>query len=86
MVTACCLLHATSVSTLYIACAAFIDSNITHQSLVFICLLYGKHRSQSAAAVLMTLSMLQVTIVGTVGALLVFTAVIAYCRHKKLLA
>lgn len=29
---------------------------------------------------------LVVTIVGTVGALLVFAAVIAYCRHKKLLA
>ncbi len=42
--------------------------------------------STSAAAVLITLSMLQVTIVGTVGALLVFAAVIAYCRHKKLLA
>jgi len=40
----------------------------------------------SAAAVLITLSMLQVTIVGVVGALLVFAAVIAYCRHKKLLA
>ena len=75
MVMACCLLHATSVSTLYIVCAAFADSNLRVLS-----------PSQSAAAVLITVSMLQVTIVGTVGALLVFAAVIAYCRHKKLLA